>query len=149
LSQDRGRLALAGKLGADYALNVDQEDPVARVKDLTGGRGAATVFEVSGSVRAFNEGLEMLRKGGDLVAVGIYPERVSFDVTRKLVREMKSIRGVFGGSRLAWRRSLALMSSGQIRLAPLITHRLRLDQAEEGFSACVAKEAMKVIFFPS
>jgi len=149
LRQDRDRLALAKTLGADEVINVGKEDPVAKVKDLTNGLGAATIFEVSGSSRAFNQGLEMLRKGGDLVAVGIYPEKVSFDVTRKLVREMKSIRGVFGGSRLGWSRSLALMSSGQIRLAPLITHRLRLEQAEEGFSACVAKEAMKVIFFPA
>ncbi len=149
LSQDRDRLSLAKSLGTDEVINIEKEDPVARVKDLTNGMGAATVFEVSGSARAFNQGLEMLRKGGDLVAVGIYPENISFDVTRKLVREMKAIRGVFGGSRLAWSRALALMASGQIRLPPLITHRLPLDRAEEGFLACVEKKATKVILFPA
>jgi L-iditol 2-dehydrogenase len=149
LSHDRDRLALAKKLGADEVINVENEDPVAKVKDLTNGLGVATIFEVSGSPRAFNQGHEMLRKGGTLAAIRIYPEKVSFDVTRKLIREMKSIRGVFGGSRLAWSRTLALMSSAQIRLAPLITHRLRLEQAEEGFSACLAKEATKLIFFPN
>jgi threonine dehydrogenase-like Zn-dependent dehydrogenase len=149
LGQDRERLALAKSLGADEVINVEEEDPAARMKKWTGGPGAATVFEVSGSARAFVQGLDMLRKGGDLVAVGIYPENIPIDMTRKVVREMKSIRGVFGGSRLAWSRSLLLMGSGEIRVAPLITHRLRLEQAEEGFSACVAKEAMKVIFFPA
>ncbi|MDO9068338.1 MAG: alcohol dehydrogenase catalytic domain-containing protein [Deltaproteobacteria bacterium] len=148
LTQDQSRLSLARALGADETIDVEKADPVAKAKDLTGGLGPAKVFEVSGSARAFNQGLDMVRKGGVLVAVGIYPENISVDVTRRLVREMKAIRGVFGGSRLAWSRALHLMGSGKIRLAPLITHRLPLEKADQGFRACLEKKAMKVILFP-
>lgn len=149
LTQDRERLIIAKSLGVDETIDVQKEDPVEKVKAMTNGLGAAIAFEVSGSVKAFNQGLDMLRKGGDLIAVGIYPEDIAVDASRKLVREMKAIRGVFGGSRLSWDRSLNLMASGQIKLAPLITHRLPITKAEEGFHACLEKKAMKVILSPA
>jgi threonine 3-dehydrogenase len=127
---------------------VEREDPVEKVRALTGGLGAAKVLEVSGSPKAFNQGLELLRKGGTLVAFGIYPENISVDFTRRVVREMKVIRGVYGASRLAWHKVLPFMGSGRIRVSPLITHRLPLEKVDEGFRACVEKEAMKVILLP-
>ena len=148
LSQDEDRLSIAKSLGADETIDVEREDPVAKVKAMTGGLGAAKVFEVSGSPRAFQQGLEILRKGGTLVAFGIYPENISVDFTRRVVREMKVIRGVYGASRLAWSKVLDFMASGQLRVAPLITHRLPLEKADEGFQACLAKKAMKVILLP-
>ncbi len=82
------------------------------------------------------------------MAFGIYPEAITLDVTRKLVREMKNIRGVYGGSGIARSKVLSLMASGRLRLAPLVTHRLPLEAADEGFRACLRKEAMKVMLLP-
>ena len=149
LSQDTDRLSIAKSLGADYTIDVEKEDPVEKVKAVTGRMGAASVFEVSGSPKALIQGLEMLRKGGTLVAFGLYPENISVDITGRVVREMKVIRGVAGASRLAWSKVLGFMVSGQIRVAPLITHRLPLERAEEGFRACLERKAMKVILLPS
>jgi len=148
LTRDKARLGIAKSLGADVTIDVEKEDPVEKVKALTGGLGAAKVLEVSGSPGAFNQGLELLRKGGTLVCFGIYPENISVDFTRRVVREMKIIRGVYGASRLAWDKVLSFMASGQIRVAPLITHRLPLEKADEGFQACLTKQAMKVILIP-
>jgi len=148
LTRDKARLEIAKSLGADVTIDVEREDPVEKVRALTGGLGAAKVLEVSGSPGAFNQGLELLRKGGTLVCFGIYPENISVDFTRRVVREMKIIRGVYGASRLAWDKVLSFMASGQIRVAPLITHRLPLEKAEEGFQACLTRKAMKVILIP-
>jgi 2-desacetyl-2-hydroxyethyl bacteriochlorophyllide A dehydrogenase len=149
LGQDKTRLEIAKSLGADVTIDVEKEDPVEKVKAMTGGLGAAKVLEVSGSPRAFLQGLEMLRKGGTMVAFGIYPENISVDFTRRVVREMKVIRGVYGASRLAWSKVLLFMATKQIRVAPLITHRLPLGKADEGFRACLERKAMKVILLPS
>jgi L-iditol 2-dehydrogenase len=61
LSRDKDRLSIAKSLGADETIDVEREDPVAKVKAMTGGLGAAKAFEVSGSPRAFQQGLEILR----------------------------------------------------------------------------------------
>lgn len=148
LSRDQMRLALAKSLGADAIIDVEKRDPVAEVKALTGGLGTPRVFEVSGSQKAFVQGLEMLQKGGTMVAFGIHSQEVSIDATRRLIREMKVIRGVFGASRSAWSRVMKLIATKQIQVAPLITHRLPLEQAEEGFRACAEKMATRVILLP-
>jgi threonine dehydrogenase-like Zn-dependent dehydrogenase len=148
LSRDRNRLAQARTLGADEIIEADQDNPVDQIKAMTGGLGAATVFEASGAPEAFRQGVDMLRKGGALIAFGIYPEDISIDFTRKVVREMKTIQGVYGASELAWSKVLNFMASGQIRVEPLITHRLPLARAEEGFQACVDRNATKVILLP-
>lgn len=148
LSQDRERLAIARSMGADVTIDVQQEDAVALVKEMTGGLGAARVFEVSGSPRAFRQGLELLRKAGTLLTFGIYPEEVPVDFTRRVVREMKVIRGVYGASRTAWEKVLPMMASGQLRLAPLITQRLPLARVDEGFRMVLERKAMKVILTP-
>jgi threonine dehydrogenase-like Zn-dependent dehydrogenase len=90
----------------------------------------------------------MLQKGGDLVVVATYPEHIIMDVTKKIVREMKTVRGVLGGSKVAWSRALNLMALGKLKVRPLITHRLPLERAEEGFRACIEKKALKVILLP-
>jgi 2-desacetyl-2-hydroxyethyl bacteriochlorophyllide A dehydrogenase len=149
LSLDQYRLSVAKSLGADETIDVQKDDPVAKVKAMTGGLGAAKVFEVSGSPSAFNQGLEMLRKGGTMVTFGIFPEEVSVDITRRVIREMKVIRGVYGDSPTAWEKVLPFMAAGKIRVAPLITHRLPLEQADEGFRACLERKAMKVILLPN
>jgi 2-desacetyl-2-hydroxyethyl bacteriochlorophyllide A dehydrogenase len=148
LTQDRERLAIVRTLGADATIDVQEEDAVARVKSLTGGIGAAKVFEVSGSPQAFQQGLEMLRKGGTLIAFGIYPQPIAVDFTRRVVREMKVIRGVYGSSRTTWDKVLHLIASGQIKITPLITHRMPLERVDEGFRLCQEKKAMKVILLP-
>jgi len=149
LSQDKYRLSIAKSLGVDETIDVENEDPIAKVKNITGGLGAAKVFEVSGSPKALNQGLELLRKGGTLVAFGIYPENISINFTQRLIKEMKTIRGIYGSSRSGWIKVLDLMKSGVLKVAPLVTHRLPLERADEGFRACQEKRAMKVMLLPS
>lgn len=48
-----GKLDLAKSLGADIVINSREEDPVARVKALTGGRGADVVVEAAGTAESF------------------------------------------------------------------------------------------------
>jgi 2-desacetyl-2-hydroxyethyl bacteriochlorophyllide A dehydrogenase len=148
LTRDKARLEIAKSLGADVTIDVEKEDPLEKVKALTGGLGAAKALEVSGSTKAVVQGLDLLRKGGTLACFGIYPESISVDFTRRIVREMKVIRGVYGASRLGWNHVLHFMASGRIRVAPLITHRLPLEKVDEGFQACLTKKAMKVMLLP-
>ncbi len=64
------------------------------------------------------------------------------------MRSSKSIIGAYGYDRDIWLRALHLFSSGKVRVEPMITHRLPLSEAEQGFEMAVRKEAAKVIFLP-
>jgi threonine dehydrogenase-like Zn-dependent dehydrogenase len=69
-----GRLGLAKKWGASHVINIDNvKDPAQRkeqVLALTSGRGPEVVIECSGIPAAFNEGLDMIQKGGRYLVMG-------------------------------------------------------------------------------
>jgi len=148
LEADRQRLETARTLGADAVLAGASEENLRKIMEWTGGLGAATVFEISGAPAAAAAGLQMLRRFGDLVLVGIYPDAIPVDATRLVVRQMKTIKGSYGGASLDWDRVLNLVSAGRIRLKPLISEVLPLQEAREGFEKLRRKEALKVLLRP-
>jgi len=148
-SIDPRRLNLAEDLGADRAINAEESDPVKAVKEMTNGIGASTVFEISGSLQGVNLALDMVRRGGEVILVGIYPGNLDLPATQRIVREMKTLRGSFGTTSILWDTALGLMASGRMKVKPLITHRVGIDQGEEGFKASYSKEAVKALVIPS
>ncbi|MBU1206957.1 MAG: hypothetical protein KKH04_08530 [Proteobacteria bacterium] len=62
---------------------------------------------------------------------------------------MKTIRGSFGTLSLLWDKALSLMAYGRIKIKPLISHRVSIEKAEEGFQACQRKEAIKALIVPA
>jgi L-iditol 2-dehydrogenase len=142
---DRPRLRLAETLGADLTLISGNEDSHPKVMDLTGGIGAGVVFEVSGSPAAAVSGLQLLRRAGEMILVGIYPGAIPLDATHQMVRQMKVIKGSYGGASLDWDRVLELVAARKLNLAPLISRVLPLEQAREGFEAVLNREALKII----
>ncbi len=148
LEADRHRLEVARTLGADAVLTGPSEENLRKIMEWTDGLGAATFFEVSGAPAAAAAGLQMLRRFGDLVLVGIYPDTVPVDATRLVVRQMKSIKGSYGAAPLDWNRVLNLVSDGRIHLKPLISEIMPIQNAKEGFEKLRRKEALKVILRP-
>ena len=146
---DRPRLEVAQKLGADLTLISENRDPLTKIMDLTQGLGAGVVFEASGSPAAAVSGLRMLRKAGEMILVGIYPEPIPVDATHQMVRQMKSIKGSYGGAPLDWDRVLNLMASRKLNVAPLISNILPLERASEGFEGVLRKEALKILLRPN
>ena len=67
------RLEIASAFGADETLSIERTSPeerLDRIRSATGGRGADIVMEFTGHPQAFNEGLELIRRGGRYVVVG-------------------------------------------------------------------------------
>lgn len=144
---DEERLSLAKKLGAHLAINVDQVDPVSEVLKLTGGKGVDVVFEATGVPETIQQGLNMVKRHGKVVAIGIHPGPANINML-DLVRSAKKIIGSYNGPLSVWTRELELLSQGKINLDPLISHRLPLSKAEKGFKLCIKKKSMKVLFTP-
>ena len=65
LRRDEHKLALARDMGADFAINVDGEDPVERVLTATGGAGVDCAVDTTPyAVRAVNQAVRMVKPGG-------------------------------------------------------------------------------------
>jgi threonine 3-dehydrogenase len=145
---DAARLATARRLGAAETLAGDPASIAERVMALTDGLGAPVVIDASGAPVAVTLGLRMVRRGGRLVLVGIYPDAVPVDATREVVRQMKSIHGAYGGASLDFDRVLALMAEGRLDVGPLVSEVLPLGDAVRGFELLRTKQAFKVLLRP-
>jgi len=143
---DEKRLETAERLGADMCVNIAADDPVRRGREASPG-GLDIVYEATGNPKSVAQALEMVRYGGKVVLIGIHSGPATFDPT-PMVRARKSILGAYSYSAQTWQRSIELFSNGTIDPEAVISHRLPLDSAEEGFRLAVRKEAVKVLFIP-
>ena len=110
---DDGKLDHAKRLGADVTVNAKTGDPAAAVKKATGG-GAHGVLITAPSLPAFKQGVEMTRKWGTCVLVGIPPGDFPtplFDVVANCI----TIRGSFVGNRRDMAEALAFAADGQVK----------------------------------
>ena len=68
------RLEMAKRFGANVVINYREQDPVAEIKKLTGGRGADVTIEALGQQTTFENALRATRPGGTLSSLGYIPE---------------------------------------------------------------------------
>jgi len=147
VTADQSRLSLAQELGADHLIDVEREDAVERVLELTGGRGADVVFECSGNDRAVDTGFSAIRKRGRYTQLGLFGRPISINFERVVSKELK-VTGSFGQRRSAWQRALALMAQKKISLGPLVSDVLPLSEWSRAFELFENKEGLKVVLKP-
>lgn len=136
----RDRLELAGAFGADHVIDMNEyptaDDRVARVKELTHGRGADLVGEFVGTPAVVTEGVAMLRNGGSYVLVGNINENLTlqFDPST-IVNGNKRIIGVATYEPWAIGKSLQLMQKTKDRFpfGKVLSHKFPLEQINEAF----------------
>jgi len=148
-SSDEGvRFGKARELGADFTINVDKEDPVQRILQLTNGLGMDILIETSGGGKAIFQAFEMVRRYGRVCAIGISgKEEVSIPYDRGI---FKAIRYdfCFSSSWTAWEKAIGMISKGLLPAEKLITHKLPLEKWEEAFHLLENLQAAKVILIP-
>ncbi|MGN8159632.1 NAD(P)-dependent alcohol dehydrogenase [Salinisphaera sp. SWV1] len=95
------RLALARELGATHVINARNEDPVATIREISGG-GVDYAVESTGNTSVFRQSIDSLGKRGVIGAVGAPPlgEETYFDVNDLLIGG-KQIRGIVEGDSVA------------------------------------------------
>ncbi len=141
------RLNLATSLGA-IAVNGATSDPVGRVMQLTDGEGADAVIEAVGGPRTIDLAFELVRPGGRIAAVGVSSETTySYPLMQSLTKDVTFRIGLANIHRDI-DETLALISSGKIDPTIVISHRLSLSDAVEGYDLFDKRQASKVILIP-
>ncbi len=115
------RLELGKKLGADYTVNVRNQDVVKAVKEITNGEGVHYVMECSGAPNAVNEAANMVKRGGRICLAAFPSKPVEVDVAA-LVRNNISLFGIRGEGRSAVHRAASLISEKRFDASLIHTH---------------------------
>ena len=110
---DDAKLAHATKLGADAVVNAKHKDAVELVVKATNG-GAHGVLITAPSLTAFKQGVDMTRKFGTCVLVGIPPGEFPTPLFQ-VVANCVTIRGSFVGTRLDMAEALAFAVEGKVK----------------------------------
>ncbi|MGH2634732.1 MAG: alcohol dehydrogenase catalytic domain-containing protein [Actinomycetota bacterium] len=145
---DEDRLVLAERAGA-APVNAARSNPQTAVFERTEGRGADVVIEAVGSPAGFACALDVVRRGGRIVVVGMYAsEVISAQLgvwwTRALDLRFTGLCPVHA----VWEPAMAELARGRIDPLPLVSHRLPLEEAAEGYELFDDRRATKVLLFP-
>jgi threonine dehydrogenase-like Zn-dependent dehydrogenase len=132
LSADERKLALAHELGAHHTIDVEREDLVRRVREITDGALADVVVDVTPYANeAVVQAVDLARRGGTVVLAGLKGQRpVEGFYNDRVVGKDLTIRGVFGVDFQAYAPAVRLIESGKYPLEMLHTHTLGLGDAE-------------------
>jgi L-iditol 2-dehydrogenase len=138
---DEARLSIASKLGFK-TINSDRQDLVREVMASTR-IGADVAIVAAGSSRALAQGCELVRKGGKVLNIAIYPQSVELPVTN-LVRREIALLGTFGSVWKNYEEAMNLAANHKVALETLVTHRYPIDEAPTAFAKAKAKEGCKI-----
>ena len=146
-SADEARLALARRLGADLVVDVERENALSLVREISAGYGADVAFECAGVAPSVKQCVDLLRKGGKLCLVGLHGRPVTMDIDAVAIKEL-SLFGTFSHRWIDWPKGLALLAQGKIQAKPLVSHNLPLTEWKEAFRIAEAKTSVKVLMHP-
>src|SRR5690606_34595031 len=107
---DASRLQLARELGADHVINVQADDPAPLVSELTEeGLGADVVYECSGAGPAAAQLLQLVRRRGRYVQIGLFGKPVAWDLDQLCFKELTAT-GSNASVPSAWSKALRLLA---------------------------------------
>jgi threonine dehydrogenase-like Zn-dependent dehydrogenase len=140
LARDAGKLALARKLGADATVDVEAEDVVARVRELTGGGAEVVVDTTPYAPQSLAHAVAIAARKGRIVAAGLKGLRPAqdFPVDDVIYKEL-TIRGVLSMAVDDTWRAIEILESGRYPFAALHTHSVPLEQAEDAIHALAGR----------
>jgi 2-desacetyl-2-hydroxyethyl bacteriochlorophyllide A dehydrogenase len=140
------RLEMARSFGAT-PVHLTEEDPRAAVKQATEGRGVDATIDAVGHPQAFDLATRLTRKAGVVSAIGVYAERMEVHMG---VVWIKALTVRTGHANVIGHVDAVLekMAAGELDPTPLVTHHMRLDEAEEAYAIYDRREALKIVMSP-
>lgn len=143
------RKRAAMRSGADVVVD-GRADVPAEVKSANGGRFADLVVTCTGAPKAIAQGLASVDRGGKVLFFAPTEPTARVELPfNALWREEVTMTSSYGGAPKDIAAAIDLLRGGKVRVDDLITHRLPLEKAGEGFRLVAsAQDSIKVILRP-
>jgi L-iditol 2-dehydrogenase len=144
------RLGLAKKFGADHALDAKENLPQ-QLKEVNDGRLADQVIVCTGATSAALTALHCVEKGGTILFFAVPDPTVKVPLPiNQFWRNEITLRTSYGAAPNDLEESMAALATKQLNVKDMITHRLGLREAQEGFRLMAeAGQSLKVILEPN
>jgi alcohol dehydrogenase len=147
------RLEAARRFGANVVIDYREQDPVAEIKRLTGGRGADVTIEALGRQETFESALRATRPGGTVSSLGVYSGKLvaPYEAIYAGLGDQRIVTTLCPGGKERMRRLMQMVAQGRVDLSPLVTHRFGLDDIESAFEVFSQQRdgVMKVALHPT
>lgn len=142
------RLATASRLGADVVVDSSREDVRAVIKEITEGWGAEYIIEAVGRQESLSNAVAVASPGGAVSVVGVFQEPVTINAPRMLAKNVSLSIGM--GDLGDIRELVALIEAGRLDLTPMVTHRMKLDDALRAYEIFEKRieGAIKILLTP-
>lgn len=129
------RLEMAKRFGADVLINYKEQDPIAEIKRLTGGRGVDAAIEALGRQETFENALRSIRPGGTLSSLGVYSGKLTmpYEPIYAGLGDQKIVTTLCPGGKERMRRLMEMIAHKRVDLSPLVTHRYALGRIDEAY----------------
>ena len=147
-SRSKAKLDLARSLGADLAVS-PADDLDAAAERLTSGEGFDVTIEAAGTWEALHDAIRLTAPRGRVAVVGCASAEPYGYSLERLIGVEVSLLGV-RGSPGVWPQTIDMMARGDLRVAPLVSHKFPLEQFRTAFSMAEAggPDLMKVLLKP-
>ena len=147
IERNPGRVAKAAAMGFE-TIDPSAGDPVAMVREMTGGLGVDVVLECAGVPATVKLALGMLRRGGRCAAVGIPTQGVEIAMQRLVLDELELVGCRASAGEM--RRVMPLVEQGRMRVREVMTHRFALADYAQALATFndPASGAIKIIVAP-
>lgn len=147
LDLDDNRLELAKKFGATDVINSsDAAAAVAKIKELTGGKGVDVAMEVVGIPQTLELCQGIIDHGGRIANIGVHGQPVNFALDKLSMYNFSFTTGLVNTTSIPM--IIKAVESGKIRPKEMITHRYKFDDIVEAYDVFMnaAKEkSLKII----
>jgi L-iditol 2-dehydrogenase len=144
------RIEAAKRFGATESIKASEYSPD-KLCDINGGCLADLVVLCTGAPQAVKQGLRSVERGGTVLffAAAGRDDRIPLTINEIFWRSEVKLTSSYAGSPQDYKDALDLIASGRLNVKDMITHRLPLERAQEGFQLVAqADESIKVIIEP-
>ena len=145
IASDTERFEIVMKNGADRVVDQTKEDLAAIIKEMTDGEGVDIAFECSGAVPAANKALEITRRKGKVVQMGVFPEAKEPIWTDLILHRELCYMGSRSQKPSSWDTAIQLLEAGTVIPEKIVTAIVPLKDWRTAFEASIRGEGVKAV----
>ena len=140
------RLAMAERFGA-VPLHLSEDDPKRAVRAATEGHGVDVVVDAVGDPGPLAMAVSLARDAGTVSGIGAYAGKGEVPLGLAWLKGL-TLRLGLANVIAHVDRVLGLLEAGKLDPSPLVTHQMKLEQAERAYELYDNREALKVVLTP-